>query len=264
MTRMFRQFTGLGATLVVLSTLAAAGCGVAPRGMAPGARADLLRAKSGGYAVRFQPRPMVREAAGPAAAALIQQKEADDALADGGLKPLPKPTATAGPAAPAGPGEQTATQALHALLYRFGYKGTVKQMANAIRAKTHAFPVDAADTPRGWDPAVNSRQHYDWWSVTMKEDCGSYDDYMTQSLRVAQNKFEVVYYVWISKQEDPQNNTTMPFINLDKDIPVVKGLYGERWLAEIGPKGSIVDYLKMQRDLDDWNHLIRIPEELYF
>ena len=101
----------------------------------------------------------------------------------------------------------------------------------------------------------------------MKEDCGSYDDYMNQSLRVAQNKFEVVYYVWVSKQEDPQNNVTIPYIDFNKDIPVVKGLYRDGWLAEIGTKGSIVDYLKMpERYLEplDWTHLIRIPEELYF
>ena len=67
MTRIFRQFTGIGATFALLGALVATGCGQAPRGIAPGVRADHLNAKGAPYAVRFQARPQVRNLRAPLA-----------------------------------------------------------------------------------------------------------------------------------------------------------------------------------------------------
>ena len=275
MTLMFRPFTGLGAALVVLSTLAAVGCGVAPRGVATGVRTDVLRAKSGGYSVRFQPRPMQRNLSGKPAALLAQRLEDEDganapAAPTDGLKPVPKPTTTPPTKPAADPREPGPVDDLHALLGNFGYNGTIRQMAAELRKKTFAYPINHPDSPGGWDPSVNPREHYEWWKKTLPADeTGSYNDYLQQSLQIAQIKFDVVYYVWISKQYDPEKmkreGKTSPFVDLNEGLPIVKGIYGGGWLVEISPKATILDYLKIPPTyLKDYNHLIRIPEELYF
>lgn len=273
MTRIHRHFSGFGAALVLLSTLAAAGCGNAPRSMATGVRADLMRAKSAPYSIRFQPRPMQRNVTGKPLPLLAAQLEADDAPAapaGGSGKPLPKPTATPGAKAPGEPGEQSDVEALHELLGNFGYDGTIKNMAQEIRKKTFAYPINAPDSPGGWDPSVNPREHYEWWKRTLPADeTGSYNDYLQQSLQIGQNKFDVVYYIWISKQYDPERmkreGKTSLFVDLNEGLPVVKGIYRGGWLVELSSKATILDYLKIPEEyLKDYNHLIRIPEELYF
>jgi hypothetical protein len=156
------------------------------------------------------------------------------------------------------------------VLQNFGYNGDRQQMVRALQACLFAYPVNTPATPGGWDPAINPREHYEWWKKTLPpEETGSFNDYMQQSLLIAQNKFDVVYYVWISKQYNPEQmkreGRTSPFVDLNQQIPVVKGIAGGGWLAHIAPNGTIHDYLKIpEQYLRDYNHLVRIPESLYF
>jgi hypothetical protein len=283
MTRFFRQFTGLGATFALLGALVATGCGQTPRSFAPGMRADMLSAKRTGYAVRFQPRPQVRNLREPLPGSTMHGLEDEDGdapkdepaapaapSAGGGLKPLPKPTPTAPPKAPAAPGEPDEVDELLTVLQNFGYNGNRKQMVRDLQARMFGYPIKSEKTPFGWDPTVNADEHYEWWKRTLPPDeTGSLQEYKEQSLLIAQNKFDVVYYVWISKQYNPEEmkkeGRTSPFINLNEGLPVVKGIYGGGWLVELSPRNTILDYLKIpEQYLKDYNHLVRIPEDLYF
>lgn len=272
MTRIFRQFTGLGASFALIGALVASGCGQAPRGIAPGVRADLLGAKRAPYAVRFQPRPQVRNLRAPLPGTTMHGLEDEAPAAEpagGGLKPLPKPTSTPGAKDPAGPRDADDVDELLTILQNFGYNGNRKQMTRELQARMFGYPVNTPDTPWGWDPSQDADEHYKWWKDTMKEDAGSPKDYKEQSLLVAQNKFDVVYYVWISKQENPQlqkeKRGSSLFVDLNDGLPVVKGIYGGGWLVELSPKSTILDYLKIPESyLKDYNHLVKIPEDLYF
>ena len=66
-------------------------------------------------------------------------------------------------------------------------------------------------------------------------------------------------------QQMKRENRSSPFVKLDEGLPVVKGIYGGGWLVELSPKATILDYLKIpEQYLRDYNHLVRVPEELYF
>ena len=279
MTRIFRQFTGLGATFALLGALVASGCGQAPRGLAPGVRADLLKAKGAPYAVRFQPRPQVRNLRAPLPGSTMHGLEDDAPAADtpaapaapaGGLAPLPKPTATPVSKAPAGPREGDEVDEFLTVLQNFGYNGNRRQLTRDLQARMFGYPINAPETPWGWDPNVNPDEHYEWWKRTLPPDeTGSAKEYKEQALLIAQNKFDVVYYVWISKQYDPEQmkkeKRTSPFVDLNEGLPVVKGIYGGGWLVELSPRATILDYLKIpEQYLRDYNHLVKIPEALYF
>lgn len=278
MTRIFRQFTGLGATFALIGALVASGCGQAPRGLAPGVRADMLAAKRTGYAVRFQARPQVRNLRAPLPGTTMHGLEDEEKPAPkdepappaGGLAPLPKPTATPAAKPPAGPGEEDDVDKFLTILQNFGYGGNRRQMVRELQARMFSYPVNTPETPWGWDPNVNAEEHYDWWKRTLPPDeTGSLKEYKEQALLIAQNKFDVVYYVWISKQYNPEQmkreNRSSPFVDLNDGLPVVKGIYGGGWLVELSPKATILDYLKIpEQYLKDYNHLVRIPEELYF
>ena len=275
MTRIFRQFTGLGATLALMGALAAAGCGQAPKGLAPGVRADMLNAKRTGYAVKFQARPQVRNLREPLPGTTMHGLE-DEAPADapaapsGGRAPLPKPTATPAAKDPAAPRDADDVDELLTVLQNFGYNGNRRQMTRELQARMFGYPVNSPETPWGWDPTQNPDEHYEWWKKTLPPDeTGSAKEYKEQALLVAQNKFDVVYYVWISKQENPElmkkEKRSSPFVDLNEGLPVVKGIYGGGWLVELSPKATILDYLKIpEQYLRDYNHLVRVPEDLYF
>lgn len=267
-----------GLTALLLLATAVTGCGQASRLNAPGPRSEAVQTKRTGYAVRWAPRPKVRNLSAPlptsgAAIALENDGDAPAPPAAGpgnGLRPLPRPTPTPPPAAPAPPRAPDEVDALLTILQNFGYNGDRRQMVRALQACLFAYPVNTPATPGGWDPTINPREHYEWWKKTLPpEETGSFNDYMQQSLLIAQNKFDVVYYVWISKQYNPEQmkreGRSSPFIDLNEQIPVVKGIAGGGWLAQIAPNATIHDYLKIpEQYLRDYNHLVRIPESLYF
>lgn len=266
----------VGLTALLLFTTCVTGCGQAGRLNTPSLRGDAAQARRTGYALRWAPRPKVRNLSAPlpgrsVATALENEGDAPPAPEPGnGLRPLPRPTPTPPPAAPAAPRAPDEVDALLTILQNFGYHGDRLQMVRALQACLFAYPVNTQATPGGWDPAINPREHYEWWKKTLPPDeTGSFNDYLQQSLLIAQNKFDVVYYVWISKQYNPEQmkreGRTSPFVDLNEQIPVVKGIAGGGWLAHIAPNDTIHDYLKIpEQYLRDYNHLVRIPESLYF
>lgn len=241
-----------------------------------GPRSEIRLAKGTGYALRWAPRPAVRNLSRPLPESVYRPALEDDedtpppASPVAGLRPLPRPTPTPPPAPPAPPRAPDEVDALLTVLQNFGYNGDRRQMIGALQACLFAYPVNSAATPGGWDPAINPREHYEWWKKTLPPDeTGSFNDYMQQSLLIAQNKFDVVYYVWVSKQHNPERmkreGRKSPFVDFNEQIPVVKGIAGGGWLAHIAPNGTIHDYLKIpEQYLRDYNHLVRIPESLYF
>lgn len=89
---------------------------------------------------------------------------------------------------------------------------------------------------------------------------------------VAQHKFDVVYYIWVSKQEDPANQPGAPvgggpWVDFNKEIPVVKAIGRDGWMVNLSTKGTIVDYFKMPEEYIspiDYNHLLEVPRKLYY
>jgi hypothetical protein len=287
MTPSLRHLTGLGATVALVASLLATGCGQVPRGAVGPARADGVSRT--GYAVRFQPRPQVRSLRAPLPGTAVRGVEGEEpgeepgaepgaapgpapiaAPTAGGLRPLPRPTPTAPPKPPAPPPAPDEIDELLVLLQNFGYNGTRAQMIKALQACIFAYPINAPESPGGWDKRIDPREHYEWWKKTLPPDeTATFNDYMQQSLLIAQNKFDVVYYIWISKQYNPgqakREHRTSPFIDLNEQLPVVKGIAGGGWMVQVAPNGTIHDYLKIPTQyLRDYNHLIRIPESLYF
>ncbi|MEB3328744.1 MAG: hypothetical protein VKQ33_05885 [Candidatus Sericytochromatia bacterium] len=278
-----RRLTSLGAVAALVATLLGTGCGQSSRGLAGPARVEA--AARPGYAVRFQARPPVRSLRAPlpgtAARGLEEEPSGGEPGAApapqpiapptaGGLRPLPRPTPTAPPQPPAPPPEPDEVDALLVLLQNFGYNGTRARMIKDLQACLFAYPINAPGSPGGWDRRIDPREHYAWWKKTLPPDeTATFNDYMQQSLLIAQNKFDVVYYVWISKQYNPgqakREHRTSPFVDLNEQLPVVKGIAGGGWMVQIAPNGTIHDYLKIPTQyLRDYNHLLRIPESLYF
>ncbi|MEB3195901.1 MAG: hypothetical protein VKP62_01740 [Candidatus Sericytochromatia bacterium] len=277
-----------GISLTLLATLLATGCGQAARVGGLGLGADGLSPRRSGYAVRFQPRPMVRQLREPLPGTGRRVGVLDDdappaeepapvvprgdqpAPTAPGLRPLPKPTPTAPPRPPAPPREPDEVDGLLTLLQNFGYNGDRAKMVRSLQACMFTYPVHSPQSPGGWDKHINPREHYDWWKKTLPPDeTGSFNDYMQQSLLIAQNKFDVVYYIWLSKQYNPEQmkreGRTSPFVDLNEQLPVVKGIAGGGWLVQLAPNGTIHDYLKIpEQYLRDYNHLVMIPESLYF
>ncbi|MEB3220671.1 MAG: hypothetical protein VKS61_01200 [Candidatus Sericytochromatia bacterium] len=279
MTASLRRLTGLAAAAVLAPTLLATGCGQLPRGGVGPVRAEA--ASRTGYAVRFQPRPQVRSLRAPLPGTAGRLEEADEpgeepapapiaAPTAGGLRPLPRPTPTAPPKPPAPPPAPDEVDELLVLLQNFGYNGTRAQMVKALQACIFAYPINAPESPGGWDKRIDPREHYEWWKKTLPPDeTATFNDYMQQSLLIAQNKFDVVYYIWISKQYNPnqakREHRNSPFVDLNEQLPVVKGIAGGGWMVQIAPNATIHDYLKIPTQyLRDLNHLVRIPESLYF
>lgn len=266
-----RQSLGGLAILLVIGHLV--GCGVVPTGV-----------KRIGNPSQIYRQSLIRRPMTPVvgSAVRISSDEADAPTPDeeasapplaapgeSGLAPLPKPTPTPKFQPKTGAPEPTDADALYQTLKRFGYRRTQAQMVDTIRAVTRQYPVNIPVGSWGWDPAVDSRKHYDWWRQTLKEDTLNYQEYLQQSLLVAQNKFDVVYYVWISKQDDPQKQRSernySTFVDLNRELPIVKGIDEGGWLTQISPEGLIVDYLRIPPEfLRDYNHLLKIPEDLYY
>ena len=236
MSQLVRSLTGVGAVLALIGTLAA-GCGRVNSPLEAG-RAELMRPAPG----------------------LSAMSEDGDAPLLGGLKPLPKPTPTPPAPEPGGGGyEPDEVDHFHAKLRGYGYRGSRRALIGAVAAVTHSYPL-------GWDPRVNPAQHFDWWKRTLEGIANTPADYTQQAIFLAQHKFDVAYYVWVSKQNPSQmvNGRTTPLVDFNQEIPIVKGIQDEGLFVQISPRGTIVDYLRLPSEyLNDMNHVIPIPASLY-
>lgn len=290
MTKHARTWTGLGTTLLALASLLA-GCGThgTPTGVA--ARAGVLGARAA-HTRWYQPntaRPIVRPMKSLQAPGMRAEDDSpsgdtpapapapSDSGNDGGLTPLPQPTATPAPKKAGGDdGQPDDIDQFLYYLQMFGYNGDRKHLIDAVHQVVYQYPInDPVNSPMGWDPDEYkvSMDHYNWWKGTFDQgEMQSYDDYMKQSLMVAQNRTNVVYYVWVSKQRDPQAvqqaHQTSPWVDFNQELPIVKGIADGGWMVNISPNGTILDYLCMPAKFlyprVDFNHLIPIPRELYY
>lgn len=230
MTSILRSLAVLGGTLLVAATMLA-GCGRAPSTMAPAGYSRLA---------------------------------AMDAPAAGGFRPLPQPTPTPAPGKPSngGGGNQPDEVAqFTSYMQHYGYHGNQQTLSAAVEAVTHTYPT-------AWDPSVNVAQHYQYWQSTLGFDVAKDEaTYAQDAVRLAQYRFDVIYYVWVSKQEGPQdqNGDTPPFVDFNKELPIVKGIKNsDGWIVQISPQGTVMDFLELPNQyLNDFNHLIPIPQELY-
>lgn len=262
---------GLGSTALVIASLLA-GCGrvSTPAGapLTPGLKRPVAEQPA-----RTAPGTRNREA--PVAPADDDADLGDDGdapaeppappAAGGGLRPLPKVTPTPPPAAPGAAPEPSEVDRFHRLLRNYGYRGTPAQMMGSIRAITHQYPTR-------WDPQVNTLQHWEWWRKTLDGSTNgdvvadNPNDYVQQAVDLARYRFDVEYYVWVSKQSPNQlkNGAVPPLFNFNEELPIVKSIAGEGLIVQISERGTVLDYLQMpmhyKRDL---NHLIAIPPRLY-
>ncbi|HEY9721614.1 MAG TPA: hypothetical protein V6D47_06350 [Oscillatoriaceae cyanobacterium] len=235
MTSILRSLAVLGGTLLLAATTLT-GCGRATSTMAPM-----------GY--------------GHGNAA-YQRMSAMDAPA-GAFRPLPQPTATPAPGKPSagGGGQPDDVDMFTSYMQHYGYHGDRESLSAAVEAVTHRYPTQ-------WDPSVNVAQHYQYWQSTLGFDVAKDEQsYAQDAIRLAQYRFDVIYYVWVSKQDggQDQNGTTPPYVNFDTNLPIVKGIKNsDGWIVQIGPQGTVLDFLEMPNQyLNDFNHLIPIPQELY-
>lgn len=245
MSSIARTLTGLGGTLLVAVSLLAAGCGKASNLSAP----TLQSAMNRPGAQRMLPGRM-------------SAKDDGGDNGGGGLTPLPKPTPTPPPAKGGGGASQPDdVDQFLGVMQNYGYHGSRRALVDAVTAVTNQYPL-------GWDPSVDTEKHWEWWQTTLGFDIRKdHDTYVRDAVRLAQYRFDVVYYVWVSKQTGSQidNGSTPPNVNFDQEIPIVKGIKGDDgWIVQISPRGTVVDFLQMPREfLDDYNHLIPIPPSLY-
>ncbi|MDB5101072.1 MAG: hypothetical protein JWM80_5493 [Cyanobacteria bacterium RYN_339] len=290
MTSFVRSTVGLAGTFAVIATLLT-GCGA--KGLPTGAARTMAAAGAKGHVAWAQPnvaRPKVRSMQAAVAHAQAMEDDAGDdpkpapaptaAPAgggdDGGMKPLPKPTAI--PAPKGGGGAGRPADDVDNLLYQlsmYGYEGDRKHMIKTLQASIYAFPADRPETPGGWEKKEYDRriEHFNWWKSTfISGETLNLDDYMKQSLYVAQNRFNVRYYIWVSKQQDPETmqktNQRSPWVNFNEELPVVKAIGNAGWMVNISAKGEIQDYLRMSEEFiyptPDFNHVLPIPQGLYF
>lgn len=295
MTNPIRSALGLGGTCLVIASLLA-GCGkTLPSGAARTMTSVGARA-TGGWVQPNQARLKVRspqDAAQRMNAMMAMEEDGDDDSGGGdepkptptaapagdgggGMKPLPKPTAV--PAPKGGGGSARQPDEVDDLLYQlsmYGYNGDRKHMINTLHQSIYAFPVDRPETPGGWEKKEYDRraEHFNWWKSTfISGETLNLDDYMKQSLYVAQNRFNVRYYIWVSKQQDPETmqktNQRSPWVDFNQELPVVKAIGNAGWMVNISAKGEIQDYLRMPEEFlyptPDFNHVLPIPQQLYF
>lgn len=253
----------LGTTLALIGGLAAAGCGKVVSPTSPNTRT----ATKPTYTQRLTPN------ATPAAKAVAtaldtltadagDEKETADApaaapAAGGGLRPLPKVTPTPPPGKPGGGAEPDEVDDFLTIMNHYGYHGDRRQLVDTVTAVTHQYPL-------AWDSHVNPDEHFAWWQKTFQGLVTTPAEYKQQAIALSQHKFNVVYYIWVSKQTPSQAGSTPPVTSFDKEIAIVKGIEDEGLLVQISPRGTVVDYLYMPTDfLHNWNHLIPIPQSLY-
>lgn len=304
MTTFARSAVGLGGTLVLIASLLA-GCGASrslPTANARTAAGVVAKSASGYVYQRNLARKPVRTLAEvrakrlAALGALEDEEDGEDGGDDappattpspapatgpaGGLGPAPKPTPI--PPQKTGGGASRAPDAVDDLLdwlSMYGYEGDRRHMVAALREVIYKFPVNhPVNSPMGWEPKEFARidDHFRWWSSTfVSGETPDKDEYIRQSLIVAQNRINVRYYVWVSKQEDPQahqaKHESAPFVNFNEDIPVVKAMGSGGWMTNLTKNGKIADYLRMPDEyLGEWerqanfNHLLPIPPQLYY
>lgn len=231
-----RWVTGLGCTAALLAGMLA-GCGGST-----GLTGPMMSKKSRAVGVRGDDAPPT---------------------AGGGLRPLPKVTPVPPYQDPksGGGGDPGEVGRLHSDLRNFGYRGSLGQMADAITAVTHKYPTR-------WDPQIDTQKHWEWWKDTLSPEIRKdHDTYVRDAVRLAQYRFDVQYFVWVSKQSRGTKapGTTVPQFDFNKEIPVVKAIAGEQgWIVQISPRGTVVDFLQLPEEfLSDYNHVIPIPSELY-
>jgi hypothetical protein len=184
--------------------------------------------------------------------------------AGGGLRPLPKPTPVPDYTDPATGGGGPSGEVAHLFsdLRNFGYKGSPDAMIDSITAVTHKYPTQ-------WQPGLDTQKHWSWWAASLSPEIRKdHDSYVRDALRLAQYRFDVQYYVWVSKQTRgtrAPGGQPAPRVDFNKSIPVVKAIRGEQgWIVQINPEGNVVDFLQLPEEfLSDYNHVIPIPEELY-
>jgi hypothetical protein len=259
-----RHLTGLGTALVLIGSLLAAGCGkvTSPTGLN-----DRMLTKPSYQRQAPISRPGVKGTTGaPLTAEDDDAKPTGDAPAaapaapaQGGLRPLPKVTPTPAPGKPAAGAEPDDVDKFLNVLNHYGYHGDRRALVNAVTAVTHQYPL-------GWDPRVNPDEHFAWWQKTLDGIANSPADYKQQAIALSQHKFDVVYYIWVSKQRPGEmvNGRTPPIVDFDSELPIVKGIEDEGLFVQISPRGTIVDYLHIPTEyLHNWNHLIPIPQSLY-
>lgn len=243
MSHLAHKLTALGATLVLLGSCLA-GCATTPAANRPA---------------------MTRQAGmTPAFIKAITPKnltaDGDDASAtDGGLRPLPKVTPTPPPGKPGAGPEPDEVDGLLRLLRNYGYRGDRRKLTNQVTAVTHQYAL-------GWDGRVNADEHFAWWKPRFEGVANTPADYKQQAIYLAQHKFDVVYYVWVSKQRPSElaNGRTPPMVDFNEELPIVKGIQDEGLFVQISPRGTIVDYMNMPTEfLNDYNHLFPIPQSLY-
>jgi hypothetical protein len=292
-TNFARSAVGLGGTFAVIATLLT-GCG--SKGLPTGAARTLAGPGARALGAWVQPnhaRTPVRSMQAAVSRARMQAMEDDADGGDdpkpapaptaapagdggGGMKPLPKPTAIPAPKGGGGAGHEP--DDVDQLLYElsmYGYEGDRKHMVNTLQQAIYSFPADRPETPGGWEKKEYDRrvEHFNWWKSTfISGETLNLDDYMKQSLYVAQNRFNVRFYVWVSKQQDPETmqktNQRSPWVDFNQEIPVVKAIGNAGWMVNISAKGEIQDYLRMPEEFlyptPDFNHVLPIPQELYF
>lgn len=249
------KLTGIGATLVLFGTMLA-GCG----GMTPSNTPRPGMARQAGMTPAFikaitpKNRMSARSADGDMAGD-------DDAgpTADGGLRPLPKVTPTPPPGKPSGGAAPDEVDGLLRLLRNYGYRGDRRKLQNQVTAVTHQYAM-------AWDGRVNVEEHFNWWKPRFDGVANTPTDYKEQAIYLAQHKFDVVYYVWVSKQRPSElaNGRTPPMVDFNEELPIVKGIQDEGLMVQISPRGTIVDYLNIPTEfLNDYNHLFPIPQSMY-
>lgn len=258
---------------VVLAAALAAGCG---RGGAvpTAARPGVAQAKAVSPAIlrsRFKPRPVAGTMwRGGQAVEMLGLEEAG---AVGALPPLPVPTPTPGIPTPPPPPPSDEIDELRGNLAQFGYRGSRQAMIASIRAAVTAYPVHTPETPFGWDPSVKVEEHYQWWKPSFPAgEQPTLQEYREQALMVAQHKFDVVFYVWISKQTNPAGQPHGPvgggpWVDFNEEIPVVKAIGRDGWMVNLNAKGNIVDYFRMPEEYlspPDFNHVMEIPRRLCY
>lgn len=270
-----RTLTGLGSTLALISLLAS-GCaqGGAPtmanglnrsnQAVRPGTGAaakpgTTLGARNTGLSAKGNLTATGDDDEGGAPPVLTTGEEP----AGGGLRPLPTVTPVPGISQSRGGGRGAdEVDAFLGDMKRFGYHGDRRRLVGTVTAVTQQPYID------GWDPSVNIERNWNWWKGTFSPEVRKdLQHYAADAVQLANYRFNVVYYVWVSKQVPGQNypNGQPPAINFDREIPIIKGIENdEGWSVLLGPNGKVLDFFQFNTDaLGDLNHVIRIPDALY-
>jgi hypothetical protein len=146
----------------------------------------------------------------------------------------------------------------YGLMRKFGYKGIRKRLEDSVTAVTQQAYIT------GWDTPELAAQRYAFWQPTFSDNVAKdLPDYTDSAVRLANYRFKVIYYVWVSRQDG--NMSAPPDVDFNKNIPIVKGIeHDTNWIVQLSDHGTVLDFLELPPDYDtDLSHLIPIPRELY-